>query len=527
MLRSAMIPFSSLRPGMLALGAGSQTNGLARCGHAAHGVLAIALAWCSAGCLSLSDDNTNTASDTPVPNPNPVTTEPPSTTEPPATPPTDAGPTTPAPPDPPSDNAPRIVSFTATPAVVPFLGTTSLSWSSENADSCRISPDVGAVPTAGSATVSAGAPGSQRIFVLQCERNGIHARAEVTIETRSIVYTGTLVVRTAADLASLTNVNVVTGDVVIENASGFFNLAALSSLVEVQGALLIRTSPSIANISLPNLTRVGDDLALDDLVSLALLSMPSLEHIGDRLYVSRTPELNPVSVRALVEQVEARDGIGGAILTFPNQPATILSSLQQGFDCIASDSADPYYLLLYDAQAGGGSLYLENSLDTSIAVQGTYVVQGDSIVLQIPNITNETTSPLEFEYDHVIAFSSPSFSLCHAIESGLDDGLSQEQELECPIVQYSLGSGSEQNRFWLRPHGQVEWHQTIQLVQQGNQPQTFVRRGIYVFNGIWIHLAFGNNLNGDRFMTGTLSFDNTRLLLDELSPELGPCTPPG
>lgn len=478
------------------------------------------------GCLSLGpDDGTFPPSGDSGPSPE-TTTDPPF---PIATQPTDAGSSsTPeaGPPSPPSES-PQILFFTATPERISFLATSTLSWQSQNTDSCRISPDVGAVPLTGAVTVSGGAPNTQSAFVLQCERAGVSARSEVTIETRNIVHTGDLVVRNPSELVSLTGINEVTGDLTILNASGFYDVSAWESLVEVQGSLSFQNTTSLNNISLPYLKRVGDDLIFDDLASLNTLSLPELSEIGDRLYVSRTPALPPLATQALIQQLEARDGIGGAKLIYQNNPAEILGSMQQGFDCVDSQSAQLFYLLLYNGTTSGGNMYLESSLDPSLSAQGSYAVQGDSIILQMPGSPNETSSSLEFEYDHAVAFSSPSFSLCHAIETGLNDGVSQEHELACPQIQYSLGSGTEENRFWIRPHGQVEWQQTIRLTDQGNEPQTAVRRGIYVFDGIWIHLAFGNNLNGQRFMSGTLSLDNTRLSLDELAPELGPCTPPG
>ena len=482
----------------------------------------LALSIFSTACLSLGEDIDDTSDpNVPPPSTTPGVTFPPSVSPPdPGLPPAqDAGP--------PPAESPQILSFTATPEQVSFLSTSTLSWRSENTDSCRISPEVGAVPLSGSVSVSAGDPESQRTFVLQCERAGVSTRAQVTVQTRSLVYTGDLLVRNPSELVSLSGINVVTGDLTILNASGFFDVSAWETLVEVQGSLSFRNTSSLNNISLPYLQRVGDDLAIDDLASLSSLSLPELSFIGDRLYVSRTPALNPLAVQALVQQLDARDGIGGAKLTYQNIPADILGSMQQGFDCVASDSGQPFYMLLYNGTVSGGDLYLENSLDTSASAQGSYAVQGDSIIIQMPGAPTETSSPLEFEYDHAVTFSSPSFSLCHSIETGLNDGVSQEQELVCPQIRYSLGSGTEENRFWIRPHGQIEWQQTIRLAQQGNEAQTALRRGIYVFDGIWIHLAFGNNIAGNRFMSGTLSLDNTRLLLDELSPELGPCTPPG
>ena len=487
-------------------------------------LLSLFVALGAAGCLSIAPDPDTPPPTSPGGPPAPTT---PGVTFPPAVSTPDAGTPPPQEAGPPPSDAPQILSFSATPEQVSFLATSTLSWHSENTENCRISPEVGAVPLSGSVTVSGGEPDTSRTFVLQCERAGVSARAEVRVETRNVVHTGDLVVRNTSELVSLTGINVVTGDLSILNASGFFDVSAWQTLVEVRGSLSFRNTSSLNNITLPYLRRVGNDLAIDDLASLSMLSLPELSEIGDRLYVSRTPALNPLSVQALVQQLQANDGIGGAKLIYQNNPAEILGSMQQGFDCIASDSGQPFYMLLYNGTVSGGDIYLENSLDTSASAQGTYAVQGDAIIIQMPGSPSETTSPLEFEYDHAVTFSSPSFALCHSIETGLDDGVSQEQELACPQIQYPLGSGSEENRFWIRPHGQVEWQQTIRLTQQGNEAQTATRRGIYVFDGIWIHLAFGNNIMGNRFMSGTLSLDNTRLLLDELAPELGPCTPPG
>jgi len=101
------------------------------------------------------------------------------------------------------------------------------------------------------------------------------------------VVLGSITVRTAADLAALTDVAVIGGSLIIDRLD--VSAVVLARLVRVGGRLTIR-SQTLVTLKLPALEEVDDDMNIDDNKALTTIDAPRLQRVGG-LSISENPVL--------------------------------------------------------------------------------------------------------------------------------------------------------------------------------------------------------------------------------------------
>lgn len=432
-------------------------------------------------------------------------------------PPQDAGP------PPGTDAGPpqlTIESFTADQTNLAFLTTTLLRYSVSEASSCEITPDIGDVtPPAGTQVVSAGQPGDSTTYTLTCEGNGGPKSASVTITT-TLVNAGSTTVTSGAGLAGLTGVNVVTGNLVIQNADDVSTLEdALATLVRVDGDLIVRGNDALGSVRVPNLAEVGNGLILFDNDPLASLELPALSRIGERLFISRNLELPQAEIDALVTQVEDAEGIGGPIVDYYNDPATVLVGLDQIFTCVPTASS-PFGGGLQRLDLlpnGNANLYTSNDV-----YAGGYARSGNHLTFSF-GAHSETTSETEIEFDRVTALRSASFELC-AMMGTPGAGLAAETTYTCNELE--TNDGQERNSVTVGIEGAASWSFTRVDPDLPGGQSTETVAGAYVVDGDWLYFAFPGTVQPPPKNIRFLFAKRAGNLLDilELEPSQTPCT---
>jgi hypothetical protein len=112
-----------------------------------------------------------------------------------------------------------------------------------------------------------------------------------------------------ADLSALEGVRAIEGNLGLEGNRSLQDLSALKQLQRLEGNLYVGFNGGLTEASLPSLQKVGGALILEGNEQLAKLDLPNLESVGRYLSVVENPRLTEVSTPALqgVADVEAYD----------------------------------------------------------------------------------------------------------------------------------------------------------------------------------------------------------------------------
>lgn len=401
----------------------------------------------------------------------------------------DAGPAQPdAGPQPQPDAGPpavQIFSFTADSEAVAFLTGTTLRWNTTNASSCAVEPDLGTVGLpSGSQYISAKEPGDSVTYTLTCEGGGGPVSASVTVVTALVEHPGNFTANSASELSSLANVNVVTGNLRIENAASVTDLSVLETLVRVDGQLIVLGNPALATLDLPNLEEIGSALLLDDNGALTSLALPALQKIGERFYVSRSLSLPQAEIDDVVTQVNSAQGVLGPVIDYFNDPAVVIPSLDTVMLC-ASDAGAVRYRL---------DFYPDGSVDALDYAQpavyaGTYERFESNLKVSFPGAGLEVTaSATELEYD-VVSYAHLGPTLEHCYLTGLPGtGDAASTTYVCPSAVVS--QVEERNEVEVAPGGTAQWTNTRVGPQFAGGQLATQLPGAYVVDGEWLYFAF-------------------------------------
>jgi hypothetical protein len=121
------------------------------------------------------------------------------------------------------------------------------------------------------------------------------------------------------NLDALGGVRVV-GDLTLTHLNSLKSVAGLKILSIIEGSLLVRYVKKLEVLSLANLNHVGKNLTVRHNASLNDLQLPSLVYVGSNFTVNSNKQLSQCRVDALVEQINAGDGVGGKLTSEPNNP---------------------------------------------------------------------------------------------------------------------------------------------------------------------------------------------------------------
>ncbi len=410
----------------------------------------------------------------------------------------------------------QILSFGADSETLAFLSGTTLRWNTVNAASCAIAPDIGTVGLpSGSRFVDAGAPGDSVSYTLTCQGGGGPVSESVTVITALVEHQGDYSANTEGELASLASINIVTGNLRIENVAGVTDLSVLEGLVRVDGHLFVLTNPALTSVDLPNLEDIGLSLFVDGNPALSGFDLPALDSIGERFYSSRNPLLPQSEIDDVVAQVSAAEGILGPVVDYYNDPAAVLTSLNQLMVC-TTDGVSPAYDL--DFHADGSVLAFNRG--TSQLYAGTYSRFEGQLEIEFPGVTGELTASLtELEYDRVTRVVFPS-DPGECFLSGLPGtGFAATTRYRCPT-----GGGPERMDVELGPDGAAWW--TNAPTSGAGETLTFP--GAYVVEGAWLYFAFPASIRTDsaptlRFPIARRSVDGSSLDFPELPDGTSPC----
>lgn len=435
-------------------------------------------------------------------------------------PPPDAGPPVEEDAGPP---AVQILSFASDSTTLAFLSGTTLRWNTADASSCAISPDIGAVGLpSGSRFVDARDPGDSVTYTLTCEGGGGPASASVTLVTTLVEHEGDYSANSSTELSSLANINVVTGNLRIENAANVTDLSVLASLVRVDGHLMVLSNPALTSVDLPNLERVGRGLYLDGNDVLTTLDLSSLQRIGDRFYVSRSFDLVQSEIDDVVSQVEAAEGIYGPVIDYYNDATAVIGSLDQVMLC-APDGQNPEYRLdfysdgVVEAIAFSGGIY-----------SGSYERFEQNLKVSFPSaplVVTATTT--ELEYDRV-SFAHLGAQLGYCYLTGVPGtGFPTTKNYVCPSA--TADGVEERNEIEVSLEGTAQWTNTRVGSQFNGGQLTTQLPGAYIVDGGWLYFAFPAGVQTPtpvRFPVARRSVDGTQLDVLDLLEGQSPCTAP-
>jgi hypothetical protein len=180
---------------------------------------------------------------------------------------------------------PLINSFSASSSIVTLGDATTLSWDiSGDVDSVTITPDVAF--TGNSVTVS---PSETTTYTLTASSEGraSEASVEVTVfPAMTEVCQGDYVVTNQAELAALSDCNVIEGFLTLHQSDDIVDLTALANLSQI-GSLNIRKNDALESLTgLENLTTITDDLIIGGRQGIVELSTQQMPFLGSNLLES-------------------------------------------------------------------------------------------------------------------------------------------------------------------------------------------------------------------------------------------------
>jgi hypothetical protein len=130
---------------------------------------------------------------------------------------------------------------------------------------------------------------------------------------------GLHVVSTALPSFSLRALTSIGGTLSLSDNSALTSIS-LPELTIVGGDCRIMNNTVLSSFSLPKLTAVGGELYIDNNDILTSFSFAVLTSVGGDLSLSKNTTLAQCLVNALVEQIEAGEGLGGSTLLWFNNP---------------------------------------------------------------------------------------------------------------------------------------------------------------------------------------------------------------
>lgn len=184
---------------------------------------------------------------------------------------------------------PLITSFSASPSIVTLGDATTLSWDiSGDVDSVTITPDVAFTGNSANKSVTV-SPSETTTYTLTASSEGgfSEASVEVTVlPTMTEVCQGDYLVTNQAELTALSNCNVITGFLSIDQSDDIVDLTALANLSQI-GSLNIGKNDALESLTgLENLTTITESLTIGGQQGIVELSTQQMPFLGSNLLES-------------------------------------------------------------------------------------------------------------------------------------------------------------------------------------------------------------------------------------------------
>ncbi len=209
---------------------------------------------------------------------------------------------------------------------------------------------------------------------------------------------------------------------------------------------------------------------------------------------------------------------------FDDAADVVLSGLlNRGYSCYADDSGAAASFVADIAFAEDGRLLVRDA--EGELTQGSFSEDGESLTLSVPSLGFEETSlDGTIGFGQLVDFVTPSLQ-CHLVALDVNADSSQTG-YRCPEIDHDVSIGYYAwNRFYVsdQTHGSVYREELQEFTQV---PDTTISRrdGVYAMVDGVAYMAFGAQA-GDEAVFFTAREVPEGIVIDQLSPDAGPCTP--